>query len=57
MNPKAITDAELTQVLNCKPARVKKLKKQGAPVNKDGTWDFVSLFGFLCELAKRRRKE
>jgi phage terminase Nu1 subunit (DNA packaging protein) len=57
VNQNALTDAELAQVLECKPARVKKLRKQGVPVNADGTFNFVAVFGFLCELAKRRRKE
>ena len=57
MNQNALTYAELAQVLECKPARVKKLRKQGVPVNAEGTFNFVAVFGFLCELAKRRRKE
>lgn len=52
-----MNDAELAKLLDCKAADVKKLKKKGAPTNIDGTWELFRLYGFLCRLAKRRRKE
>jgi hypothetical protein len=52
-----MSDAELAKLLDCKAAGVKKLKKKGAPANSDGTWDLFRVYGFLCRLAKRRRKE
>ena len=57
MNFLKMTDAQLAEVLDCKPARVKKLRKEGAPVKDDGTWHIFKLFGFLCKKVKRRRKE
>lgn len=57
MNYLAMNDAELASLLDCKVAAVKQLKKKGAPANPDGTWDLFRVYGFLCRLAKRRRKE